>query len=426
MDHLTSFYASLFLWFFLPTYATRFLLHLLHALIYRRQPRPARSSTTYQRQFRYLLTCLMCSYMVYEFVGFSSFEATPTPSDLAHIDDGFPLRFNSSSSNWNFHRLFGLQPDPTTFDTTALKKQFRSFSRQLHPDKNPSAEAERVFERIRQGYDILLHPHRRWLYNRWGVQAVSECSHCKTLNEYIVQALSQQTVPFYASWILALLVIPWLQGFSLSAKKPSGPNVYWPLVGLVGLLTLELKLELSDQLEVQTLLKGWGWTPYQWILFARHVFIVSMVAWNQLMPVWTSNGQMTLEARVLSGEDSDALRQALLDEMDQAQDLMEEELAFQTHWIQEAFQEEQEEAEDLLGGTGVVGVDEVKLEAKQELKTNSWMQRLMKKAHEIETELQLLEQYPEYAEAYRKARLVHERQNSNEHQALLLKQKKEE
>ena len=53
---------------------------------------------------------------------------------------------------------------------TQIKKAYRKLAVQWHPDKNPGnrEEAEAMFKKVAEAYDVLSDPQRRGVYDRFG------------------------------------------------------------------------------------------------------------------------------------------------------------------------------------------------------------------------------------------------------------------
>ncbi|PRX66141.1 DnaJ-like protein [Nonomuraea fuscirosea] len=49
-----------------------------------------------------------------------------------------------------------------------IKKAYRRLARQLHPDINPSKEAEERFKKVTEAYAVLSDPSQRQLYDVTG------------------------------------------------------------------------------------------------------------------------------------------------------------------------------------------------------------------------------------------------------------------
>jgi DnaJ-class molecular chaperone len=55
-----------------------------------------------------------------------------------------------------------------------IKRQYRKLSKDLHPDKNPSPEARKQFNDVRDAYEILSSPESKILYDTGGMEAIQE------------------------------------------------------------------------------------------------------------------------------------------------------------------------------------------------------------------------------------------------------------
>lgn len=64
--------------------------------------------------------------------------------------------------NQNFYDVLGV---PQAANASEIKKAFRRLSLQLHPDKNPSEDAEQQFRRLVAVYDVLKDPGKRQRYD---------------------------------------------------------------------------------------------------------------------------------------------------------------------------------------------------------------------------------------------------------------------
>jgi DnaJ-class molecular chaperone len=55
-----------------------------------------------------------------------------------------------------------------------IKRQYRKLSKELHPDKNPSPEARKQFNDVRDAYEILSSPEQKILFDTGGMEAIQE------------------------------------------------------------------------------------------------------------------------------------------------------------------------------------------------------------------------------------------------------------
>jgi DnaJ homolog subfamily A member 2 len=65
----------------------------------------------------------------------------------------------------------GVEPDASESE---LKKAFHVGSRKWHPDRNPSDEAKVRFQELQEAYEILGDPHKRELYDEYGLEAARQ------------------------------------------------------------------------------------------------------------------------------------------------------------------------------------------------------------------------------------------------------------
>lgn len=127
-------------WYYLPGYATRQLLSLFHvayARIFRRAP-PSPGTPEYVFHYRMTYLFFALLYLLYNLYDAS---ATMEP---------------------NYYEILDLAP---TADETMLKTAFRQFARRYHPDR-AGAQSESMFIEVRDAYDALKSPVKRFAYER--------------------------------------------------------------------------------------------------------------------------------------------------------------------------------------------------------------------------------------------------------------------
>ena len=64
-----------------------------------------------------------------------------------------------------YYDLLGLERGATEAD---IKKAYRKRAMELHPDRNPSPDAEAQFKEITEAYEVLKDPDKRARYDRYG------------------------------------------------------------------------------------------------------------------------------------------------------------------------------------------------------------------------------------------------------------------
>ncbi|EPQ55281.1 chaperone J-domain-containing protein [Gloeophyllum trabeum ATCC 11539] len=161
-------------WSYLPDYATAQCLRLYHRFL----PSPPRPGTAqYALHYRIAFACVVLLFLSY---------------NLAEAMRALPP---------NLYEVLGVRPDA---DEHALKSAFRAFARRAHPDRvGPAGEGR--FVQVRDAFEALRDPVRRFSYDRFGPEALT-WSHCATVREYLRHGLMQASGFYIVSGVFLLFL----------------------------------------------------------------------------------------------------------------------------------------------------------------------------------------------------------------------------
>lgn len=128
-------------WAYVPDFATRVALNVLHNLsasvLGIASPPPR--TPQHARNYRYTFAIVILGYLAYNLL--EAWRSTPS----------------------NFYQILGVTPDS---DEGQLKQAFRSFAKKNHPDR-VGPEGEDLFIQVRDAYDALKDPVTRFAYDRY-------------------------------------------------------------------------------------------------------------------------------------------------------------------------------------------------------------------------------------------------------------------
>ncbi|KAI0774844.1 hypothetical protein BD413DRAFT_603418 [Trametes elegans] len=256
-------------WYYLPAFCTRQLLSALHvayARVFRRAP-PSPGTPEYAFHHRMTYLLFATGYLLYNLYDAS---ATVEP---------------------NYYEMLGLAP---TADEGMLKTAFRQFARRYHPDRAGS-QSESMFIEVRDAYDALKSPVKRFAYERFGPEAL-KWQQCTTLREYVRHGLLQAS-GFYIVSLCSLVIIHIL--------NPS-PVSFWRYIMLALTAVYELLFLLKPSTNgvanpdfssvlftdpataSHTGLFGFLWpqrVPYQHVRFLHTLWVLASFALSNVAPV---------------------------------------------------------------------------------------------------------------------------------------------
>lgn len=109
--------------------------------------------------------------------------------------------YHQLSNTPNFYALLF---SPIDADEKVLKSKFRRLTVLYHPDK-VGTQGEAYFVMLRQAYDVLSDPVKRFAYDRFGPD-VLEWKHCSTMYDYLIRG-GTMMVPYYMGSLLFLVIL---------------------------------------------------------------------------------------------------------------------------------------------------------------------------------------------------------------------------
>ncbi|ORX35945.1 DnaJ domain-containing protein [Kockovaella imperatae] len=165
---LMSSFITPLLWAFVPSYLTSQALPILSTYLPGVFPPSSPGSPAYARNYRVTFTLFVCGYLVWSF--FNSGGVKP-------------------DQNW--YTLLAVSRDA---EDERLKTAFRTLSRTYHPDRAGGGDESR-FILIRQAYETLSDPIKRYAYDRFGPDIVL-WKECKTVKDFIYAGIVR-SVGFY-------------------------------------------------------------------------------------------------------------------------------------------------------------------------------------------------------------------------------------
>jgi len=234
-------------WSFLPDFATRTLV-TSWARLSKRPLTPQHYRVTY--------VCVVLAYLIYNFVDATT-SVPPSYYELLHVTPAA--------------------------DSNTLKLAFRAFARKNHPDRVGIAGTT-LFVAVREGYEALTEPNKRWAYDRFGPD-ILKCTECITQGDFLHRGLLT-SLGFHITSGVALL--------SFSAFGTRNWVTFWRYMLYIVLVAAEIFFIFhpspgtrtpydSPQNLLETLHPHR--VPFQHIRFIHHAFVFLSVALGRVVPV---------------------------------------------------------------------------------------------------------------------------------------------
>ena len=113
-----------------------------------------------------------------------------------------------------------------------IRHAFKKISLKLHPDKNPSKDAEVLFQKVKLSYDVLMDEKNRDIFNRFGYSAVGSDPRVDELK------LISDTGVIYLMWGLATYFTTLTSGSKLART--------WIILFLIIVLVAHVSFTLTE------------------------------------------------------------------------------------------------------------------------------------------------------------------------------------
>jgi len=130
----------------------------------------------------------------------------------------------------NYYTMLGVNRSSNPLE---IKRAFKKLSLQLHPDKNPSPDANDQFDRVKQAYDVLMDLEFREVYNKFGAAGI------KANKRFDETSFLLEVAIYYVSYGMMC--------FILTLGKRSGDARNWILTGLMSMMVIEVAVMTSQK-----------------------------------------------------------------------------------------------------------------------------------------------------------------------------------
>lgn len=168
-----------------------------------------------------------------------------------------------------------------------IKSAYRNFARKNHPDRvGPTGEP--LFIQVRDAYEALKHPIKRYGYDRFGFDAL-DWKVAENPHAMLWQGLESAMRYYLPTGVIMLVMAIMGWGGTSSYWR----HITWALVAsleaciIVGFNPLAPYLVLLQPLAQLSILQGLipSFAPYQWTFFLRETFVSVAVAIGVVVPV---------------------------------------------------------------------------------------------------------------------------------------------
>lgn len=129
----------------------------------------------------------------------------------------------------NYYSMLGVNRSSNPLE---IKRAFKKLSLQLHPDKNPSPDANDQFDAVKQAYDVLMDLEFREVYNKFGAAGI------KANKRFDENSFLLEVAIYYISYGMIC--------FILTLGKRSGEARNWILTGLMSMMVIEVAVMTSQ------------------------------------------------------------------------------------------------------------------------------------------------------------------------------------
>ncbi|KIW01771.1 uncharacterized protein PV09_06943 [Verruconis gallopava] len=259
--------ASLAGWYFLPGLVTNWAQTIYYSITIRAgEPHPQPGTPVFNRHRRNVFTLVIVSYLL--------FTIYQTDWQLRQVGD--------------FYSDLAL---PRHADEKTLQRLLRRALALAHPDKyGPSQQesAALAFGRVKEAYDTLTDPVRRFAYERFGPDMLA-WKNCKTTRDFVMQGAQSSCVTMLSTLVVMLIA----QTFGQMQH-----GKYWRYLTLAALLVFELhtmtratepallRYVLNPLLSALPGFRHPPYLPFQLVKLARQTAFSFFIAVNQLAPWW--------------------------------------------------------------------------------------------------------------------------------------------